>query len=77
VTCRDCGSVHDTDERRQVLLDAVGGQRGTVTELARALPDLLGRPISVESVKTWVRKGELIAVGKNDKATRSSWSTTW
>lgn len=67
VTCRECGTLHDTGERRQVLLDAVGGQKGTVSELARALPDLLGRPISVESVRTWVRKGELIAVGKNDR----------
>ncbi|MFJ1764023.1 hypothetical protein ACIOD2_27160 [Amycolatopsis sp. NPDC088138] len=67
VQCRECGSLHDVEERRRILLNAVGSQKGTVTELARALPDLLGRPISVESVKTWVRKGQLIPAGRNER----------
>ncbi|MFD1145951.1 hypothetical protein [Saccharothrix hoggarensis] len=57
--CRTCGEVFDVHERRVELLRAAQRLRLGAAELSRALPNLLGRPLSEESIRTWARNGEL------------------
>lgn len=60
VTCRDCGSKHDLDERKRDLLvqaeDVLSGASWCAATLTR-----LGLPAKVNTVVTWAKRGRLIA----------------
>ncbi|MCP2205305.1 hypothetical protein [Lentzea flava] len=59
VRCRECEARHEVEARRAALLDAARGHLGTAAEIARALPRLLGRELSANSLRTWARTGKL------------------
>jgi hypothetical protein len=59
VRCRECESAYDVEARRAALLNAARGALGTAAEIARALPRLLGRELSANTVRTWARAGKL------------------
>ncbi|WP_158852816.1 hypothetical protein [Saccharothrix deserti] len=59
IGCRECESQHDVEALRAALLDAARAQLATAAEVARALPRLLGRDLSANTVRTWARNGRL------------------
>jgi hypothetical protein len=59
VACRECGARHDVEALREALLDAARGTLATAAEVARALPRLLGRDLSPNTVRTWAHAGKL------------------
>jgi hypothetical protein len=59
VACRECGARHDVEALRAALLDAARKVTATAAEIARALPALLGRELSANTVRTWARAGKL------------------
>lgn len=59
VRCRECETPHDVEARRAKLLDAAHDTLATAAELARALPRLLGRELSANTVRTLARAGKL------------------
>ncbi|SDL18479.1 hypothetical protein SAMN04488074_109221 [Lentzea albidocapillata subsp. violacea] len=59
VRCRECETRHEVEALRAELLDAARGHLGTAAEIARALPKLLGRELSANSLRTWARSGKL------------------
>jgi len=59
VACRECGMRHDVEARRGTLLDAARDVEATAAEIARALPKLLGRELSANTLRTWARAGKL------------------
>lgn len=67
VTCRACTHQHDTETLRRSLLDAVSHRNLTATELAQSLPALLGAPLPLATVKTWVDRGHLFRAGRDEQ----------
>lgn len=65
--CWVCGAEHDVQARRDTLLAALQYQNATLRDIAMGLPELLGRPLSLESLRSWSRNGELVVTGKNLK----------
>lgn len=63
--CRTCGAEVDVDDRRGYLLKAVEDEVRTVLELSRALPKLIGREVSVDTLKGRIRRGSLGPRRKN------------
>jgi hypothetical protein len=59
VGCRECDARHDVEALRAELLDAARGTLATAAEIARALPRLLGRDLSANTVRTWARAGKI------------------
>lgn len=59
VACYECGMHHDVEARREKLLDAARDVEATAAEIARALPKLLGRDLSANTLRTWARAGKL------------------
>lgn len=59
VACRECGTRHDAAALRDKLLVAVRKVEATAAEVARALPKLLGRELSPNTLRTWARAGKL------------------
>lgn len=59
VACRECGTRHDIEALRTALLDAARATLATAAEVARALPRLLGRDLSPNTVRTWAHAGKL------------------
>lgn len=59
VTCHDCGTVHDVADLRADLLSAARDTLATAIECARALPELLGRELSANTIRTWAHAGKL------------------
>lgn len=59
VACRECEARHDVDALRAKLLDAARDTLATAAEVARALPRLLGRELSPNTVRTWAHAGKL------------------
>jgi hypothetical protein len=51
--CNECGTQYDATERRDWLLKESAHYLVTAAEASRALPDLLGRPLSVKTVRNW------------------------
>lgn len=62
VTCPACATEYPLAERRAWLLDLAADRLLPVTELARAV-DGLGVPVSRDTVKSWVRREQLVARG--------------
>lgn len=63
VRCAACGTTHDVEQRREVLLAAVHAQLVTYAEAERALPDLLGAPVKASTLRSWVSEGRLVPDG--------------
>lgn len=63
VRCRDCGTEHDGPLRRAWLLEQARGHNRRAAEISRDLPGLLGRDLSVHTLRHWVRHGQLLARG--------------
>lgn len=59
VTCPDCGAVHDMGARREWLLAAAQDQLVTAGEASRALPGLLGEPVTASMIRGYVHRGRL------------------
>ncbi|MEV6226861.1 hypothetical protein AB0L88_03070 [Saccharopolyspora shandongensis] len=59
VTCRECATVHEVADRRATMLKAARGRMLTAAECARALPGLLGRELSANTLRTWAHSGKL------------------
>jgi hypothetical protein len=59
VGCRECEARHDVEALRAELLDVVRDSLATAAEIARALPCLLGRDLSANTVRTWARAGKI------------------
>jgi hypothetical protein len=64
VTCRDCGTPEDVEERRGFLLGRVHDQLATATEAARALTSL-DMPITSDRIRQWRHRDRLVARGHN------------
>ncbi|WP_263120840.1 hypothetical protein [Cellulomonas sp. RIT-PI-Y] len=63
VTCRTCGTEYPLAARRSWLLEQAEDVLLPAREIARAV-DGLGVPVSPETVKSWVRRGQLVAHGR-------------
>jgi hypothetical protein len=59
VGCRECEARHEVEALRSALLDAARHQLATAAEIARALPRLLGRDLSANTIRTWARTSKL------------------
>lgn len=59
VTCLECGAEHQVAELREFLLDAARQTYATAAECARALPELLGRELSANTIRKWAHAGKL------------------
>lgn len=60
IRCRECGAQYDTTQRRGWLLDLVEDRIAPLSEIARALPAVYGRPIRFGTLRVWVSRGRLI-----------------
>lgn len=63
VTCQHCGTEYPLRERRAWLLDQAEDTLLPAKEISRAV-DGLGVPISLDTIKSWVRRKQLAAHGK-------------
>jgi hypothetical protein len=59
VRCVGCGAEHSLAARRVWLLEVVHDELATPMEIARAMPVLLDRPLSVKTIYTWASTGAL------------------
>lgn len=66
----DCGTTHDTHARRQWLLAAARDQLATAAELSRALPALIGRPITGGLIRQYAHRGKIAGRPGADRRTR-------
>lgn len=55
--CRGCGSAYDTAARRAALLEQSITVWRSARELSRALPGIVGRPVSVSLINALIRHG--------------------
>ncbi|WP_424183837.1 hypothetical protein ACOBQX_17920 [Actinokineospora sp. G85] len=67
VGCRECESRHEVEALRAALLDAARGHLATAAEVSLALPRLLGRTLSANTVRTWARAGKLTRREPDDR----------
>ena len=61
ITCTQCGSRHNSADRRQWLLEQAADKLYTQTELAALLRITVERAPSRSTLAHWVRKGRLLA----------------
>lgn len=61
IICPACQTEHDAQARREWLLREVRGQLVTATEASRALPGLLGQPLTASSVRGYAHRGRITA----------------
>jgi hypothetical protein len=61
VACKnpDCGAIYPIEARRRWLLGKAEDQLLTAIGLSRALPGLLGQPLTADMVKGYARRGRL------------------
>lgn len=64
--CNECDAEYDLAQRRQWLLNAAQDYLVTAAEASRALPDMLGRPLSVKTIRTWMNTGRLASIASNE-----------
>lgn len=57
--CGHCGAVYDAHHRRSWLLDQARDQLATAKTIARALPDLVGKPITPSMIRGYAHRGRL------------------
>lgn len=65
--CLVCRASYDVAARRTTLLTAAERLQLTAAELSRALPGLMQRPLSPETVRTWCRAGKLSPTSYTEK----------
>jgi hypothetical protein len=58
MVCR-CGAEYDVAGQRSLALDRAGDQLLSATEISRALPGLLGRPVTAAQVRGLAHRGRL------------------
>ena len=59
VECRGCAAVYDIAARRGWLLEQAEGQLLTATEMSRALPGLLQKPLTASMIRGLAHRGRL------------------
>jgi hypothetical protein len=61
VACKtpECGAIYPIEARRRWLLGKAEDQLRTATELSRALPELLQRPLTASQIRAWAFQGRL------------------
>lgn len=59
VRCPRCRTDHDVAQRRDWLLSEVEDCLATAAEISQAIPNLLGRPIKVSTIRNWAHTGRL------------------
>lgn len=57
--CTECGTGYDATDRRTWLLDQARDQLATASTIARALPGLLGRPVTPAMIRGYAHRGRL------------------
>jgi hypothetical protein len=60
IRCHECRQTYDTADRRARLLDDVYDHLATATEIAQAVPSLYGQRIPVDTIRTWIARGQLL-----------------
>lgn len=66
--CRRCGTIHDVNARRTVMLDAIETLELPATDLARAVNGLLGTDtIASTTIRQWAKRGQIHPVGLTDR----------
>jgi hypothetical protein len=63
ITCPVCGTDYDVTARRDWLLAAVDDMLMAAPEIARALPDLLGYPLTPSVIRQMVFRRQIVAHG--------------
>lgn len=61
--CRDCGTEHDPDLRRQWLMREAAEQTGTAADMARYASALIGDMVTSASVRGLAFRGSITAIG--------------
>jgi DNA-directed RNA polymerase subunit RPC12/RpoP len=61
IECKDCGAEYPVEARRKWLLEQVDDQLLTATELSRALPGLIRRPLTSAMIRGLAHRGRLTA----------------
>lgn len=59
VECRKCGRSFEAPARRLWLLEQARAQQLTATEMSRALPKLLGRPLTASMIRNYASRGKI------------------
>lgn len=59
VKCRGCGAMYDAEQRREWLREQVEDRLITAVEASRALPALLEKKLSVDTVRSWIARGNI------------------
>ncbi len=67
ITCPTCNTQVPVTERRAWLLEQAEDRLLPVTEMARAV-DGLGVPVNRDTIKSWVRRGQLVSRGATGTA---------
>lgn len=63
VTCRDCGTSHDSADRRAWLLGEANDVLGTATEIARFVSAMRGDMVTAAQVRGYAHRGRIISRG--------------
>jgi hypothetical protein len=64
--CRTCRAEYSTGERRRQLLKAAQKLQLSAADIAKALPNLMDRPLSVNTVRTWHHNGKIRASSRTE-----------
>lgn len=62
--CRACEAVYDVAPRREWLLEQAADVLRTAPEMSRALPALLGTPLTVNMIHGYAHRGRLVPHGR-------------
>jgi hypothetical protein len=68
VRCRTCKATYDAHERRAWLLDSAQEVEETASVIASALSVMLRRRLTASTIRTWVQRNLLAAVGERGSA---------
>jgi hypothetical protein len=60
IRCRECHQRYDVADRRAWLLNEARDYLATATEIAQALPAMYGHDLSVNTVRCWIARGQLL-----------------
>lgn len=61
VLCRKCGASHVFNQRREVMLDAMPGEKLTAAELTRAFAGYRGIELKADRLRQWAHRGKIYA----------------
>jgi hypothetical protein len=60
IRCHQCRCTYDIADRRDFLLNEARDYLATATEIAQALPALYGHDLSVNTIRCWIARGQLL-----------------